>query len=177
MSLRPLTSRERNTLLGLAVVYAAVVIPIGIHRGGDLVGEILQSDRLLRGLPLYGEHPEKGAYWPPFALFALTPLALIGRWSMALAQAIWAVFNVWCVVWCLAYAGRRWSWGVAVISLLAVAKPLQANFEHQNITVVLLYLVMLCHQMLERGGAARAGGWAGVATALKAFPGLLLVYF
>jgi alpha-1,2-mannosyltransferase len=177
MNLRPLTSRERNTLLGLALVYAAVVIPVGIHRGGDLVQEILQSDRLLAGLPLYGHNPDKGVYWPPFALFALTPLALIGRWSMALAQAIWAVFNVWCVVWCLAYAGLRWSWGVAAISLLAVAKPLQANFEHQNITVVLLYLVMLCHQALERGTAARAGAWAGIATALKAFPGLLLGYF
>ena len=177
MSLRPLTPRERNTLLGLALVYAAVVIPVGIHRGGDLVGELLQSDRLLRGLPLYVQSPEKGAYWPPFALFALTPLALISRWSMALAQAFWAVFNVWCVVWCLAYTGRRWSWGVAVISLLAVAKPLQANFEHQNVTVVLLYLVMLCHRSIERGTAGIAGGWAGMATALKAFPGLLLVYF
>lgn len=177
MSLRPLTPRERNTLLGLALVYAAVVIPVGIHRGGDLVGEIIQSDRLLRGLPLYTTQPDKGAYWPPFALFTLTPLALISRWSMAVAQTLWAVFNVWCLVWCLAYTGRRWSWGVAVIALLAVAKPLQANFEHQNITVVLLYLVMLCHQALERGRAAWAGAWVGVATALKAFPGLLLIYF
>jgi hypothetical protein len=177
MSLRPLTPRERRVLLGLAVLYAAVVIPVGIHRGGDLVQEILQSDRLLRGLPLYGQNPEKGIYWPPFALFALTPLALIARLSMGLAQAVWAVFNVWCVVWCLAYTGRRWSWGVAVLSLIAVAKPLEANFEHQNITVVLLYLVMLCHQALEAGAAGRAGLWTGVATALKAFPGLLLGYF
>lgn len=177
MTLRPLTSRERWTLLGLALLYSAVVIPVGIHRGGDLVGEILQSDRLLRGLPLYAQHPEKGAYWPPFALVALTPLALVARWSMAAAQSLWAVFNVWCVVWCLGYTGRRWSWGVAVLSLLAVAKPLQGNFEHQNITVVLLYLVMLCHRALEQDAATRAGLWAGVATALKAFPGLLLVYF
>lgn len=177
MTLRPLTSRERWILTGLAVLYAAVVIPVGIHRGGDLVQEILQSDRLLRGLPLYGHNPEKGIYWPPFALFALTPFALIARVSMGLAQAVWAMFNVWCVVWCLAYTGRRWSWGVAVLSLLAVAKPLQANFEHQNITVVLLYLVMLCHQALEAGRAGWAGAWAGVATAAKAFPGLLLGYF
>lgn len=177
MNLRPLTSRERWILTGLAVLYAAVVIPVGIHRGGDLIGEIQQSDRLLRGLPLYAQPADKGAYWPPFALFALTPLAFVARASMGLAQAIWAVFNVWCLVWCLAYTGRRWSWGVAVLSLLAVAKPLQGNFEHQNITVVLLYLVMLCHQALEAGGAGRAGWWAGVATALKAFPGLLLAYF
>ena len=78
MTLRPLTSRERWILTGLAVLYAAVVIPVGIHRGGDLVQEILQSDRLLRGLPLYGHNPEKGIYWPPFALFALTPFALGG---------------------------------------------------------------------------------------------------
>jgi alpha-1,2-mannosyltransferase len=177
VSLRPLTPRERQILTGLAVLYAAVVIPVGIHRGGDLVQEVLQSDRLLQGLPLYGHNPEKGVYWPPFALFALTPLALVSHLSMALAQAIWAVFNVWCVVWCLAYAGRRWTWGVAVLALLAVAKPLQANFEHQNVTVVLLYLLMLLHRELERGRTRWAGTWAGIATALKAFPGLLLVYF
>lgn len=176
MTLRPLTPRERRILGGLAVLYCAVVIPVGIRKGGDIVGEILQSERLLRGLPLYVQAPVRGAYWPPFALVALTPLALVARWSMELAQAIWAVFNVWCLVWCLAYTGRRWSWGVAVLSLLAVAKPLQANFEHLNVTVVLLYLVMLCHRALEGGQDVRAGLWAGVGTAFKAFPGLWLGY-
>ena len=182
MNLGPLTPRERHTLLGLALVYAAVAIPVGIHRGGDLVQEILQSDRLLRGLPLYGQNPEKGVCTGPHSRslpWTPSPRSSDGgpwRWP----RASWAVFNVWCVVWCLAYTGRRWSWGVAVISLLAVAKPLQANFEHQNITVVLLYFVMLCHRALGARGGAREESWwvgAGVATALKAFPGLLLVYF
>lgn len=177
MKLRPLTSWERWILTGLAALYAAVVIPVGIHRGGDLVQEIRQADALLRGLPLYGHNPDKGVYWPPFALFVLTPLALVSRWSMAVAQSIWALFNVWCVVWCLAYTGRRWSWGVAVIALLAVAKPLQANFEHQNVTVVLLWLLMMCHRALEAGHAREAGAWTGAATAFKMFPGLLLPYF
>ena len=172
--LRSLTPRERWTLLAVAALYAAVVIPVGIHRGGDLVQELLQSDRLLRGLPLYGHNPEKGVYWPPFALAFLTPWALVSRWSMAAAQALWAVLNVWCVVWCVAYAGRRWSWPVAIIGLLAVAKPLQANFEHQNITVLLLALVMLTHLALEADDQPKAGAWIGAATALKAFPGLLL---
>lgn len=173
-SLRPLTPRERWVLVGVAVLYAAVVIPVGIHRGGDLVQELGQSDRLLRGLPLYGHNPEKGVYWPPFALGLLTPLALVGRWSVPVAQALWAVFNVWCLVWCVAYAGRRWSWRTAVLGVGAVAKPLQANFEHQNITVVLLLLVMLTHAALEADDETRAGWWVGAATALKAFPGLIL---
>jgi len=171
---RPLTRRERWTLLGVAALYLAVVIPVGIHRGGDLVQELGQSDRLLRGLPLYGHNPDKGVYWPPFALFLLTPGALVARWSVPAAQALWAVLNVWCLVWCVAYAGRRWSWRVAVLGILAVAKPLQANFEHQNITVLLLYLLMLTHAATEAGEERRTGWWVGAATALKAFPGLLL---
>jgi len=30
-----LTPRERGWLIGIGLLYAAVVIPIGIHKGGD----------------------------------------------------------------------------------------------------------------------------------------------
>lgn len=176
MTGRTLSPRERLWFVGACALYAAVVIPIGIHRGGDFVQELGQSERLIAGLPLYATNPEKGVYWPPFALGALVPFALLARLSLALAQALWAAFNVWCLGWSIAAIGRRWGWAPALLAVAAVAKPLQGNFEHQNITVVLLALIVAATADLHDGRSTRAGVWIGVATALKAFPGLLLVY-
>ncbi|HXH63843.1 MAG TPA: glycosyltransferase family 87 protein [Gemmatimonadales bacterium] len=176
MTVRPLTTGERLWFLVACALYAAVVIPIGIHRGGDFVQELGQSERLIRGLPLYATNPEKGVYWPPFALGALVPFALVARLSLTLAQALWAAFNVWCLGWSIAAIGRRWGWAPALLAVASVAKPLQGNFEHQNITVVLLALIVAATVDLHDGRPTRAGLWIGVATALKAFPGLLLVY-
>ncbi|HEY6808145.1 MAG TPA: glycosyltransferase family 87 protein [Gemmatimonadales bacterium] len=176
MSGRELSPRERLWFVAACALYAAVVIPIGIHRGGDFVQELGQSERLLGGLPLYATNPEKGVFWPPFALGALVPFALVARASLALAQALWAACNVWCLGWSITAIGRRWGWTPALLAVAAVAKPLQGNFEHQNITVVLLVLVVAATADLHDGRPTRAGIWIGVATALKAFPGLLLIY-
>jgi len=34
------TPRERRVLLAVGAVYAAVVIPIGVHKGGDFTQEL-----------------------------------------------------------------------------------------------------------------------------------------
>lgn len=172
-----LTPRERRTLVLLGVVYAAVVIPIGVHKGGDLTNELQQSERLLAGAPLYVANPPKGIWWPPFTAAALVPFALIARWSVALAKACWAVLNVFCLGWSLALA-RRWTagWAPIVLALAAIAKPLQSNFEHLNLTPILLGLVMAAAADLEDGRDTRAGAWIGLASAIKGFPALLLLY-
>src|SRR5207249_2244196 len=133
-----LTPRERRTLVVLGVLYAAVVIPIGIRKGGDFTQELGQSERLLRGLPLYSANPEGGIWWPPFTALGLAPFALVARWSLALAKACWAVLNVGCLGCSLALA-RRWTtgWLPLVLAVAAVGKPLQSNFEHLNLTPLL----------------------------------------
>jgi len=68
------------------------------------------------------------------------------------------------------------SWKVAALAVLAVAVPLQTNFEDLNLNAFLLALVVGAALDLERGRATRAGLWIGVATALKVFPGLLIAY-
>jgi len=173
-----LTPHERRTLVLLGVLYAAVVIPIGVHKGGDLTNELQQSERLLAGAPLYVANPPKGIWWPPFTAAGLVPFALIARWSVALAKACWAVLNVLCLGWSLTLA-RRWTagWTPIVLALAAIAKPLQSNFEHLNLTPILLALILAASADLKDGRDTRAAAWIGLAAAIKGFPALLLLYF
>ena len=173
-----LTPRSTRWLLGIGLLYAAVVIPIGVHKGGDFTAELSQSERLLQGAPLYQALPGKGIWWPPFTALGLVPFALVARWSLVLAKALWAALNVGCLGWSLALA-RRWTsgWVPVALAVAAVGKPLQSNFEHLNITPILLALVMGAAADLRAGRETRAGAWIGVATAIKAFPALVLLYF
>ena len=171
-----LTRRQRTILAIVCVLYAAVVIPVGIHKGGDFVLELGLSERLITGTPLYTISPTKGVFWPPFTIAALVPFALVARASLALSQGLWAVTNVALLAWSLTRLGRRWGWKPVVLAVAAVAKPLQGNFEHQNLLVVLLALIVAGIDALHEGRDRSAGMWIGVATATKAFPGLLLAY-
>lgn len=173
-----LTASERGWLLGIGVFYAAVVIPIGVHKGGDFAAELSQSERLLHGVPLYDALPGTGIWWPPFTALGLVPFALVARASMVVAKALWAILNVSCLGWSLALA-RRWTsgWAPVAIAVAAVGKPLQSNFEHLNITPILLGLVIATAAELRAGRETRAGVWLGLATAIKAFPALMFLYF
>ena len=170
-----LTLRERRTLALVALLYAAVVIPIGIHKGGDIVYEIGQAERLLQAAPLYETPPPQGAWWPPFATAFVVPFALLARTSLALAKGCWAALGVAGLVVSVLLA-RRWGWQAVVLALAAVSLPLQNTFEHLNINTILLALILAAAVDLSGGREERAGVWVGLATALKAFPGLLLVY-
>jgi len=173
----PESRRSDFALAILACLYAGAVIPLAIHKGGDFTSELGQSERLLQGLPPYGAaDPNVGVPWPPFGAMALIPFALIAHSSLALAKGLWAATGVACVWWVLRRAARHGT-RPALWALAAVAVPLQTNFEHLNIAAVLLALVVLAIDDLEAGRDTRAGVAIGVAAALKAFPGLLLVYF
>ena len=163
-----LTPRERRVLLAVGAIYAAVVIPIGIHKGGDFTQELEQSERLLHGLPLYEANPEKGIWWPPFTALGLVPFALVARSSLVVAKACWALV-----------LARRWTtgWRPIVLAVAAVGKPLQSNFEHLNITPILLGLIVATAAELEQRREPRVGGWLGLATAIKGFPALVFLHF
>ena len=173
-----LTPRATRWMIGVGLCYAAVVIPIGVHKGGDFTAELSQSERLLHGAALYDALPGKGLWWPPFTAFGLVPFAWVARWSVPLAKAVWAVLNVGCLGWSLALA-RRWTsgWLPVALAVAAVGKPLQSNFEHLNITPILLALVMATAADLRAGRDTRAGVWIGLAAAIKAFPALMLLFF
>jgi len=172
-----LSPTAKRTLLVVSVLYAAAVIPIGIHKGSDFIQELRQSERLLHGLPLYVANPPQGIWWPPFTTLGLVPFALVARWSLALSQACWATLNVACLGWSVGRA-RGWAtgWTPVVLALAAVGKPLQSNFEYLNLTPILLALVVAAAVDLQAGRESRAGAWIGLATAIKGFPALLLLY-
>ena len=85
-----LTPRGRRILLAAVLLYAVVTIPLSVHKGEDIASEFAQSDLLLRGLPVYGAPQNQGVWWPPFALAAIAPFALIARphrpWPRAAGQ-------------------------------------------------------------------------------------------
>ena len=171
-----LSVRERAILVGVSALYAAAMVPIGIHKGGDLAAELGQAERMLRGAPLFTDASAvTGVPWPPFATLALVPLALVARWSVTLAKASFTVLSVGCLGWSVARA-RAARWGPVVPALAAVAVPLQTNFEDLNLNAPLLALLVLAVHDLERGRETRAGLTIGVMTALKAFPVVLLLY-
>lgn len=173
-----LTPRARGVLLALATLYAAVVIPLQLHKGGDLAPELRQSERLLRGEALYSPTNRVeggGVWWPPFSALALVPFTLLARASFPLAKVAWAIVSVACLAWSVAQV-RAPTWRRVALATAAVAVPIQTNFEHANINTMLLALVVAAATDIANGREGRAGLWIGIATALKAFPALLLAY-
>lgn len=170
-----MTTRERRVLLVLAALYAAFVIPVGIYRGPDITVHMTLAEDVLHDRPLYDANPALGVWWPPFAIVAVMPLAVVAQLNLAFAKGIYALIGVICVFWSLARL-RNHGWWVAGLALAAVAGPMQANFEYLNMHAILLALVVAAHSNLVRGRDAEAGAWIGLATALKLFPGLLIVY-
>src|SRR3989442_1571040 len=83
--------------------------------------------------------------------------------------------------------GRGWARALArgcptggrptVLAVAAVGMRLQSNFEHLNVTPILLGLIVATAVELEQGREARAGGWLGLARAIKGFPALVFLYF
>ena len=173
--LTALSPRGRRILLAAVLLYAVVTIPLAVHKGEDIASEFTQSDLLLRGLPVYATPQNQGVWWPPFALFAIAPFALIARVSLPLAKGVWAAFSILCLAWSL-WRTRRFGGWAMFLALLAVALPVQYNFQHLNINTPLLALAIAAADDLERN-ETRAGAWIAVATALKLFPGLLILLF
>src|SRR6266511_2722872 len=170
-----LTPRERWLLVAAAALYAAVIIPVGVRRGGDLVAHFAEADDWLRGLPLYASAPRLGIWWPPFATLLVVPFAAVAHASAAVAKGAWAAASVACIGWSVVAVPRE-RWRPVLLAVAAVAVPLNRNFEDLNLNAILLALVVAAAADLERGRETRSGAWIGAATALKVFPGLLLVY-
>src|SRR5207244_1178269 len=83
---------------------------------------------------------------------------------LALAKAGWAALNVFSLGWSVARA-RAWTtgWTPVVLALAAVGKPLQSNYEHLNLTPILLALIVATAAALEARHDGRAGWWIGLA--------------
>src|SRR2546428_760727 len=159
-----LTPRARRFLLALGGLYALDNAFIRVHSGGDFVFHLRLAERLLQGQPVYADFDGSiGLPWPPFAIVTLVPFALLARLSLPLTKAAWAIGNValfgWCLVRGYRHAGR---WTPVVLAVAAVAQPLQSNFQHLNINLVLLALVVRhCRPRARTGDACGTLDWRG----------------
>ncbi|HEY6224520.1 MAG TPA: glycosyltransferase family 87 protein, partial [Gemmatimonadales bacterium] len=172
-----MTARGRWTFAVLLVVYGVVVVLLGIRKGDDIVAEIAEAQRLLGARMLNTAPPTQGMWWPPFGTLLVVPFAAVASFSLPLAKGLWGAAGMAALAWAVHRSGTHWGWRPALLALAVVIFPIHNNFHHLNIETILLALVVAAAADLSRGHAARAGVWAGLATALKVFPGLLLVYF
>jgi len=110
----------------------------------------------------------------------LGPLAWGATLNVDAARALWAIANL-----AAGWIGlRAWSraLGVAPGSLAvsaaaaAVAFPLYREIQSQNITLLLFACTGLSAAASRAGDGLRTGVWIGIATAVKLFPGLAIVY-
>jgi alpha-1,2-mannosyltransferase len=162
-------------LLLAGILYAAIAIPVGIRRGGDLQAHFAAARLWLEGLPLYAHPPRVGVWWPPLAVLLVVPFALAAQLSAAVAKGAWAAGSLVCLGWSIARLPRD-HWKPVALAVAAVAVPLHRNFEDLNLNAVLLALLVAAAYELRRGREGRAGAWIGAAAALKAFPVVWLVY-
>src|SRR5256886_16514262 len=129
-----LTHREQWIVVVAVALYAAVVILIRRHIGGDIVPEIQLSQRWLDGIPLYRPAlSSQGTPWPPFAALGLAPLGLLARVSLPVAIAVCSAISVACLAIAMVLVRRWGGWRTARLAFAAPAGPMPANFLHRNV--------------------------------------------
>jgi hypothetical protein len=180
----------RNVAVSLAIAFALLNVVNALNKGGDAAVFFEGGRRLLNAQPLYeGSSAAHGFIGTPFQAVFFAPFAWVATLSPTAAKLVWHFVCVACLVagiWLSASAwwplreriglrSARW-FPLLFAPLFAVLLPLQTNFEHQNMNPVLLALVAGATWHLTWGSAIAGGVLIGSATALKAFPALLLVY-
>jgi hypothetical protein len=186
-----------RALLVLATFFVVGNLWNALTKGGDFTVFLESGRRLLDVEPLYaGSRVAEGVIGPPFQAVVFIPFAWLARASEPASRIAWYALNlvllVLAILWWVRAAGTTEAaappaatsaaWQIAtgtdvLLTLLAVAHPLQANFQHQNLNVVLLAATGAAALASRRGKDGVAGFLVGAATAVKAFPGLLLAYF
>ncbi|MEH1097911.1 glycosyltransferase family 87 protein [Micromonospora sp. CPCC 205561] len=182
------TVRRLVAVLALAAVLPALYLPGLVHDFFDLKIYMRAMDWWAAGHPLYDyvqpDRVQGELYftYPPFSALLLRPFALL---PLGVTVTIFTVLTGLAVVvttrWLLAPVIARhdlprvFSLTVAVLLVLAVESTRETiTFGQINMLLVVLILADLLFAV------PRSGRWAGVgvglATALKLFPGIFIVY-
>jgi alpha-1,2-mannosyltransferase len=173
-----------------ALLFAILNTANALNKGGDAAVFLEGGRRLLHAEPLYeGSSAADGFIGPPFQAMFFAPFAAVASRSPVAAKLLWHTLNLVCLALGVWLSAKAWTavrgqlglaerpWHTLIfVPLLAILLPLQTNFEHQNMNALLLALVAGATWQLTLGSAAVAGLLIGTATALKAFPALLILY-
>lgn len=151
--------------------------------GSDFLDMLLGGQRLLAGTNLYeGSGPAFGMIGPPAQALLLAPFAVLAQFDLSTARASWFLLNCFGLV----FGARAWSaalglpqttWWPVLAAGCAVAFPIYREFQAQNMTLLIFWVAGLAATALVNGHETRAGLAVGVVTAIKLFPGLLIIYF
>ncbi len=185
----PRTSTSRLLAL-LAILFAILNTANALNKGGDAAVFFEGGRRFLRAEPLYaGSSAADGFIGPPFQAMFFAPFAAVASSSPLVARLLWHALNLVCLALGVWLGMKTWdavrgqiglrerSWLPALFApLAAILLPLQTNFEHQNMNALLLALLAGATWQLTLGSAALGGLFIGMATSLKAFPALAIVY-
>jgi hypothetical protein len=176
--------------IGLAVLFALVNVINALNKGGDAVVFFEGGRRFLNAQPLYeGSSAAAGFIGPPFQAMFFAPFAWVAGLHPVAGKLLWHLVNVLALVAGVWWTARAW-WYIRerlnlqsqpwfpllFVPLFAMLLPLQTNFEHQNMNTLLLALVAGATWQLTIGSGIAGGFLVGVATALKAFPALIIIY-
>lgn len=170
-----------------AVMTLGVALTLGwiltFRYGSDFLDMLLGGQRLLAGTNLYeGSGPAFGMIGPPAQALLLAPFAVLAQFDLSAARAGWFLLNFAGLV----FGARAWSaalglpqttWWPVLAAGCAVAFPIYREFQVQNMTLLIFWVAGLAAAALVNGHESRAGVAVGVMTAVKLFPGLLIVYF
>lgn len=184
------TRNWTRVAIGLAALFALLNAVNALNKGGDAAVFFEGGRRFLAASPLYdGSSAADGFIGPPFQAMFFAPFAAIASFSPTAAKLLWHAVSLACLglgVWLsvTVWDAARERLGLRerpmlpmlFAPLFAVLLPLQTNFEHQNLNALLLALLAGATWHLTVGSAVVAGVLIGVATALKAFPAVLVLY-
>lgn len=182
------TARRLVTVVALAAVLPALYLPGRVHNFFDLKIYMRAMDWWAAGNPLYDYvQPDRvqGALYftyPPFAALLLRPFALL---PLGATVAIFTALTVLGVVvttrWLVTPLverhdlPRRFALTVAVLLVFAVESTRETiTFGQINMLLVVLILADLLFAV--PGERRWAGVGVGLATALKLFPGIFILY-
>lgn len=182
------TVRRLVTVVALAAVLPALYLPGRVHDFFDLKIYMRAMDWWAAGHPLYDyvqpDRVQGELYftYPPFSALLLRPFAVLPLGAtVAIFTVLTAIGVVVTTRWLVEPVVERHGWPrlftviVAVLLVLAVESTRETvTFGQINMLLVVLILADLLFAV--PGGRRWAGVGVGLATALKLFPGIFIVY-
>ncbi len=181
-------TRRTAAWVGLGLL-AVVLTALFARRPGDFAGYVLVGELALTGRDIYRDAPPNISTWPPVFSLICMAIAAAARVSVVGARVLWLLLNwaaLYACVWMVtrlvqpaAAPSRRVNVTSAVVALplLLCGRWIVSNFEHLQVNILILALVLaglLLHR--ERRDAA-GGALLGLAAALKVMPVLFVPYF
>jgi alpha-1,2-mannosyltransferase len=170
-------------VVGVVLVFAVATAASQFRRPGLATVYLKGADRFTSGEQMYVIEPQAHSYPPFFVL----PFALLVPFTDPVRHVLWWAANIGILIAVIGLvaamirpslpADRRERVVYGVVVGVLSARFLLSPLEYQSHDLIVLLMVLVSAHFAARGGQIAAGAAAGIATACKATPLLLLPYF